>query len=843
MHALQKDNNKTNIVFDKDLDITKYIIFPNAKKHSYEEVLEEVRKYYKDYDNIDFEFEATSIHKGDRVVRIGDYATVRDDHTSSLYERRLLGENQMWIRVLKSPNVNDDGDDGGNIEHIRKVRLSNVVHLQMQMILEIIKNNEQHRSWEEMIKSDVKAYKKANKISKKSSNKAFSDFTHTDDIDYEEYYLEGIDEDMERDFSNIDFNDRGHYYGMTRNTQGDADDEDDKDDEDHPNYRILQNLLQFTEVNLKNSGIVKYILDYCDSQHIDDEEERQQVLQAAEAEYRARINMNIPNDPQKAQKAQFLVQHKNTKDKIYKQAVNKKRVVTITATFLLIILAFWPKRLILKILPQCARHFAYNQTGEASLTSYFSCMLKHIGFDKTDLYFGNFTSLDLREIEESLTEEVNRVYNSVSDIRIKIIGNEALKKREKETDITDLKQYKKFFMFKPVLAMQKLKLPQNVQIPSNQKKSLKLLINMHHDIQGKTNLKTKFSIIPNIMNSCCMELLSKDYNYYSFFTSFEISKVISDFKKKKNNHTSAFYSNMNIPNIRIKDVDNQIVLENARIVLYEFNEAHDIHEIRFSVESDELLQNDINSNNDIFYAQLGAQTSIILDDFKTILGEENETFLILKHYMTTSRFNVSEVRHILSSYLKNVLPRILMQIKNLYKFDLENPMTQQFYFNLVNYCITHENDIHKLVDEIHPYLLNIDSIFMNTCSSIDNVQIIKNIAILSYIIVKTLGFIKELPDMFKHVAHNLTSVIKNNDHDIDALKMNIEYLREEMKKKHMGMFSKDKRTRKMQWENKQLGLDYTNFDIDEEFEYKKTKIVHQQSAEDGEPDEENHEDD
>ena len=76
---------------------------------------------------------------------------------------------------------------------------------------------------------------------------------------------------------------------------------------------------------------------------------------------------------------------------------------------------------------------------------------------------------------------------------------------------------------------------------------------------------------------------------------------------------------MNIPNIRIKDVDNQIVLENARIVLYEFNEAHDIHEIRFSVESDELLQNDINSNNDIFYAQLGAQTSIILDDFKTIL--------------------------------------------------------------------------------------------------------------------------------------------------------------------------------------------------------------------------------
>ena len=829
LEDLQKDNNKKHIYFDSKHDPTDYSLAQNNDKSSLMTTLKS---------NPDMSFEVNSIISGKRRVRIGDCAILNAD----LYERREVDtKGEMWIYkglyAIVCQQKRECAFDSidlkcKHIENMRLTRTQNKLLVHQRLITDIIKNA---KNLEDKIVSpidqDIEDYKKYYRVFP-NRERSFGDFTYEDDVDYE-------DEDDDQ-YNHIDFNDRGNFSILRNDDNDDDTDTQDIEINETESYgdNILATLLQFTEIDFEKPK-KNYILTLNKGRNIlNDHSEQKKALEAM-LKQKGKSLTNKENK-NKIDSALRLMDIK----------FNRKCILSITALVILMIMAFWPSYLIKKILPKCVKLFRYsiNKNGhEASLVKYFACVIKNIG-SANDTYFGEFINTPAEEIENLLQVEMDYFMDAYTGFYDRI--EESKVKIQKDSEkIKSVTSYNVYYGFKPSL--------QNFDIPDRIKAKdraiLSLIQNMYKAVQDKKDMKHNFALVPLITNSCCQEPLTSDFNYYNFFPD-EIKREKEHIKDvamiKTKIHFSKETKRLQRPAIN-ESKDGNIVIEEFSVVFFNDEErVKDLDVIKqnietYAVANDTILKELSNKFNDgsWYNTEFNPVLNALSEKLGEDLGRDFKTeFEMIHEKMIEGKTPIqqkADTRQMLINFIKIHIPRFMMRLKNRYVLeDVEETRARvQLYENNQEKCDNLMNTIKELTR-------NISVLVFNTCDA--NSLVLKNISFLMYIILRIIEIIvdtkinriKEI--VVKPLMNILVKLIDNNDHEMESLKMNLEELREQMKKEQLDKYSKDRTIRDMQGALKRMGLDHTFQDYDPESQDNNQMIERRLEEEDGELEYEDH---
>jgi hypothetical protein len=830
------NDNDIDIYFDEKLDKTKYQIkqkFINQKGNIKNLIIKELINEFNNIPQTELEFEATSIIQGKRLVRQGDHAILEDNESSIIFSRQIIQDKALWIKVGKVPfklcssnlesfqdTIKDNSCILDSFDNICKsfeiVKINNKYNKlisQIELIDDILYNFSEYDNIILKFQAFTKKFKQL--LANQSVRSiAFNSFTYHNHIDYKEY---NDIADINTLIMDLDFNEKNQYAQL--------DQEKIKDDNINlPNYDILKGLLEFTQIEFDET-IVKYILDYNEinngeiivnlTDKINEEKIRllsnkavNKKLYQTEIKYKKAIDDAID-----------IKIKKFTDDINYNY--NKSSIITITSMLILIILIFYPNKLIGKILPSCIQFLAYNIKDDTkSLTKYFACLLKTIG---------RLNELTVDNIEKLIKDEINTILVNKYDIKTKLEENKD--NIENNTILLINKNYQEFFMFKPHLS-------NNINIHTshklNQKKILEQMKQMLDKVKHEKVLNKNIFNFPTMVNSCCLEQISTDLNYYKFF---ENIKPIT-----KNNQTQ-FTSKIDALTLK-----QYIVTENIDPFLINTinvpfankinNDKLDLQKNTFQIQLQLYLEQDFNDQllediidnfdsddwwNMIFYPKLHSKSKYIIDILPKYISTYSKEFMeyIEKTIVLLSNLNnATDTRNTLLNFIKSTLPIHIHRLFNLYKpkdFDETKAKTDKFFILIES--ISNNTKILNLKPKINEllnkYIKNIHLLFIDSVNN--NNIIIKNISILAYLLFDLLNQfitlagkdtdnIKVLCNIVNYIISLLVNKLINNDSNIELLKKSIEELREKRKQDLMDLYDLSDEERALQMLLKKIGI-------------------------------------
>jgi len=878
------NDNFITIYFDKDLDNTQYNIINNIneklpddeKKYA---IIEELKKLDK-YDINTLKFEAASILKGKRRVRYGDYAKLfinKNDYF--LYIRKNINDGnevgQMWIKTQSSSpsctaELIDNFDDIQNnklimldpFDSICKKRENISLNLKYSDILQNISTLEYIINFIEKfndndINNDIVFFEKQLKLIDYNRQifTIINSYEEYDSSYYEDYEgddtLFSIDKNLIVDSENTFILENSDYNKeKLRN-----------------NEDILQIFIKSIDINLPDN-IYNYILNQINayippktgkinyrphSPHI--KEQIIELLKEEEVKLKSNKRFKSIYDAYK-QKKMNTIELDNEINKllnIFEIKEYKKyyySVILYTASLLILtIMIEYPNILIKKINPKCLQYFSYighpisqNDNSTKSLTKYFTCIISSIG-TPGDYQFDQFNAMKFEEIENLIKETIDNICKDNIEISNIIKNKENLIKKFKISE----KNYDKY------LILNNFYKPQFIFSSSNDNIfEINYLKEINNIIKKSNTFKKTIYNTSVLINSCCIEKLHSNINFYDYFVNFDNSEFKKLYKKISTKSQKFLITKSYIP---ISYINNHINLFNKQditiksyIYIPEIDISNNYNQddkINIFINNNLIFKNDILDNlsnkfnnndwwDDILYPNLYANFNNLND----ILIKYNNTISIveLKSIVYGTSFNIYNklnLRKSILSFIKYKLPSKLLSFinKKIIINDKKNPQID-IYNNIVN--IIESNKYNKL-DKIK-------YIIQNSIKDIDNLlfyeknDLIKNISILIYIFVKILlailyininndynislininniqnnnENIKIACSVISYLINEFNNYISINDINIEKLKKTMEELREKRKQELIALHSSDDETRRLQRVLKDMGIAITD---------------------------------
>lgn len=861
------DNNKT-LYFDTDLDTTRYDLKNNKEQIIISKLLEIPQ--YKNLTHDELTFEAQSIIQGKRKVKDNDYAILNlSNGENILYVRRKVEKDYIWIKVLSSPfqlcsaNIQSFNDitkptsivfDPFDLfckkqQDISQNLLYNRLNLKIANVIEILSFIEDNKDIINNIDNDIDIYKRLIKladsdklqmlenmrqpihiINKHIEKSEYVDFIGDDSIDYDKLYY------------NADF---GDNYTVIRNN---VEREVEIEIEDSYEKTILKTFILITEITL-SLKTYNYILDqiriaYPDitlRNDIKNEEKKtydsiEKLLDKYKDKYTSDVSVRNRIDGFIKEQKEKLEKNKSSKIKEF----NYNLIIYTSAILTLIIMIEYPSIIINKIIPKCVKFFSYigHPISEAdsvqSLTAYFACIISSLG-TIDDIEFGQFTNINVRDIKYKIELEINKILLANTLLQ----QNLELRKSNLYKNKLFVKDYNKYLTlhktFKPNFNFKNKETNNNV---------IEYLKEINNSIGSSISLKYSFNI-PLVINSCCMERLSDDTNFYK---NIKLTKIKNTYKFNKNDtfipkqRKASSTKNLEFGNIKAKEFINITNNKDSFI--------NNIKIIESYIDSNEYIKKDKIFNdiikewskdswwNENFYSKLSFNFNHIQKNIQSLdtdsLIKNKITLLLQGNY----HIDNDSLKTSCFSFLKFKLPTILSKIIHKKIEKKESPLQKIL-------------DTIKLNEDIYdPILLKIKNIFMNTLNNVDNLFIItdnnsgdtiKNISIILFIIIKLLAniiYVSKYDDydfnlikldthsvktnkiiiditssIIFYIMNEFITYLNINDTNYTIIKKKVEELREKNKLELISKYSSNEDVRKLQKQLKTMGIIVENQEL------------------------------
>jgi hypothetical protein len=801
---LIEDNDNDVIYFDKKFDKTNYNIkneimqkHPNINNNKLQLlIIKELTSRFPELSTEESEFEAMTIINGKRRIRAGDHAMLVDETSTTIYNRQLVQDVFIWIKVGRVPYrlfemCNDelqtfdelikdnvcvvDSYDSicKNAQIIRLNRQYNELISQLENVEDIAKNM---------------AYDFSSNFSSKSvynmgfRSAIFSDITYKSTVNYTDY---SGTESLDLDF-NLDFNEKGQYELLQDKNKNN------KNNENILNIDLLDIFEDFTELGL-DSNIQNYILTYANLKHEDPSYTMYQNVKAETDKLFKAVNKDLYDKQPKYK--QLFDSKVEEKINMYTENINKNYyknlIITIASMIVLIIRIMYPHKLLSKIMPKCLQYLSYNidKDSNKSLIKYFSCLVKTIG-SPNDIKFANFSLLSVDQIEKLINDEIEHILSEKYDLQMKLEEN----KEQEHLENIKVYNYQDFYMFKP-----------NPNVNRIDKKFEQLKI-MNQKIKTTKNIKEK---------------LTCTFNYYDFF---EIKFADQNQNQKnKNIYPETLFLKA------VKDTDqienlfesSEILIDSNMIGSY----SPDINIPKYTEAileyNNEFLNTSIsNFNNEewwsnIFYTSLSKTMKNLNDQMSKypLYVSEYMEYLSNTIIMLTNINNLYNIRDILLKFLDTNLPLLISRIFNNYKPDIKDEDKIPEFF-IVLETLTKDTKFMALKPQIYAILKYTKKInLLNFDSDKSEDLITKNVSVLAYIIITLFDDIVKLSSkntnifMFLQLLiFELVKKLKDNDNNLDLLKKSIEELREKKKQALLDAYNQDDEERELQMLLKKIGI-------------------------------------
>ena len=795
---LIQDNDNDVIYFDKKFDKTNYNIkneimqkHPNINNNKLQLlIIKELTSRFPELSSEESEFEAITIINGKRRIRAGDHAMLVDETSTTIYNRQLVQDKFIWIKVGRVPYrifemCNDeletfdelikdnvcivDSYDSicKNAQIIRLNRQYNELISQLENVEDIAKNMDY--SYDSVFKTDS-VYNMGFRST------IFDDIAYKSNVNYSDY---SGTLDLNLNF-NLDFNEKGQYEFLQDNKT--------KNVENILNSDLLNIFEDFTELGL-DSNIQNYILTYTNLKHEDPSNTMYQNVKVETDKLFKAVNKDLYDKQPKYK--QLFDSKVDEKINMYIENINKNYyknlIITIASMIILIIQIMYPHKLLSKIMPKCLQYLSYNIDKESkkSLIKYFSCLIKTIG-SPNDIKFSNFSLLSVEQIEKLINDEMKHILSEKYDLQMKL-----QEKPELQENINiKIYNYQDFYMFKP-----------NPNVNRIDKKFEQLKI-MNHKIKSTKNIKEK---------------LTNAFNYYDFF---EIN-FSNDHKNKDISTETLFLKAMKdtdkVENIfessEILIDANMIGTYNPDIIIPKYTEA-------ILSYNNEFLNNSIsNFNNEewwsnVFYTSLSKTMKHLNDQMSkyALYVSEYMEYLSNTIIMLTNINNLYNIRDILLKFLHTTVPLLLSRIFNNHKPNLkeEDPIPE-FYILLEIVAkdaqfMALNTQIYAIVEK---YTKKIN--LLNFDSDKNEDMITKNVSILAYITITLFDDLvkisnKSMYSIVQLLIFELIKKLKDNDNNLDLLKKSIEELREKKKQSLLDAYNQDDEERELQMLLKKIGI-------------------------------------
>jgi hypothetical protein len=791
---LENDNSHT-LYFDKSLDNTKYelknkinkSLVDNEQKYAIIDLLTQQDKFLK-MNRQELEFEAMSIINEKRKVREGEYAVLYlPDGSTVLYIRKIISNEQMWIKVLKTPfKICTD-----NIQSFDEINKNDSIILdpfdilckkQKDVKLSIIRNvlNQQILSLESIITfindiddivykidNDILFYKKQFQLFQNDSllvlenvrrqiNIKLPENHHVTNI-YEDYIGDQELFDLDDIFGNAEYNDNYAPLGNPYTSK-------EKYNNPQENEDILKTFIKLLDINVSEK-IYNYTL-----QQILTAYPRSEITDKIK-KLETKLTLNIDNIINKNKqlyetnkeyklKADALIKRKLDEHKEFEIIEFKKyyaKVILYTAALItLVIMIEYPSIVINKLVPKCIKFFSYigyplnSVSATQSLTKYFACIISSIG-TPGDLQFDQFTKISVSEIELEIINMIDSIKEVNFNISETLENKKELLKTIKYKFATDYSQYMKLSeSYKPNFEFKSKTTPIN--------KNDANVINYLHEINNimKSAKILKYTNnMASLINSCCIEKLNNSTNFYDFFNT--ESTNFSEAKNKIKNLQRDFNLTISLIPSSLKKTETIDLFKNKNIIISKIDNINFEDKQIFINSWNKNINNFIQSNypnkNDIIFKDLLEKFEDIdgwwSNIFYSVLDSQFKitTNYITKYYaacdpniinqfyllITGKSFTKSDtLRASIFTFLKFRMPTLLAQIMNKkIIIEIDTPFSQ------LQDIIQSNSDFDYILPKFKQlFIKNIDDIFFS--SNNDDTLIIQNISILSYIFIKLL---------------------------------------------------------------------------------------------------------
>lgn len=870
---LLNDNKKTDILFDKEHDKTKYDIKnrifennPNVQddktklKHL---ILKELATIYPNYTKEQLDIESKYILEGSRKVNVNDYAILNDSMSSSsiLYVYQKIQDGFIWVKVGTLPykictdkiESFDDITKGDaciyntfeemcqKADQAKYTMIYRNLLSKLEYLDDIIKLAKQFDDQFASFNKVLDHFKYIINIDpSKLRNRAFDVYEHEDDIDYDDFTGDVNYIDVDKILNNIEFD--NYLTPLAPTIQSNNQNKKHFECSD-----ILDYLLEFSSLDLEEP-FKEFILAYNNDKNpapnhakaVDDERKR---LFAA-------VNKTLYESNPKY-KTLFDTKLKEKLDTFLDELNSKyflSSTITITSMLILTIMVIYPDALFKNILPKCLKYLEYvghpytSKDPNKSLSKYFACIIKSTA-NETDVRFSKLLDKDINQIDELFKKEISNILEQRYDIKTRLEENIPNIQNNKITYF-NLSNFQTFNNFLPFMDINKT----DFTIPSNIQKKKQDALGVIKAIYNKikTSKILAYSIINTALlnNSCCIEKLNNQYNYFDFFkddikhdSKFVYNYDFSSYRCKKhivNDENIDIFSLFNVEmppdtmNIDLKDDSDINIISKLNILS--------------SIE-DSFFESFKNNDiwwNETFYPELFKLFRILkeaLEKYSDNVPIDKLDILEKKCILVSTVYNKVDTKNTLIKYITRDIKKTLLQFINKYKPISEIDPDNKFHLLLESTSKNSQFSEYstKFITLINKYITTIEKLDIN--DNTDSEVHIKNISILTFILIEIIIKIIHIPfidNIENHIdsslynkvvvtdnnnqllrllssisiylIENLVQKLEYNDTSMDLLKSSIEQLREKRKEELMNSYSVDDEERELQMQLKKIGI-------------------------------------
>lgn len=866
-----EDNNKPDIYFDEVHDKTRYdikqkiigddaSITPTKLKYAIMKELSSEGKLSKD----DLEYETDSIMNGSRKVRPNQYAIVHDDmsQTSALYIYQNVQDKFLWIKVSKFPfklcmdNLesfdqliadkscvyNTFDDICNTAEHVKYSGLYRSLLNKLQFIEDILRLHETFPTEAPKIVDSLMPLLALNL--KDTRIQYFTNFTQEDHVDYEDYNGDASYVDYDKLYNNVEF---GTNMTPVYTPQGGLAKVEDPNIS-MPGYDLLMTLIEFTDLSIDDTlahFILTYNKDKNDSIDID-----KSASEFKEKLYKAVNTTLYATNPKYKDLFDSKVNEKleaffaDAQSKYYKSAF-----INITSMLIVVVMAMFPEMLIKQIIPKCVRYLSYmgyvsEPDGNKTLPKYFACLMKSIIYP-SDVRLKLLLEMTQDEVESAIKTEVESILTKRYDLRTRIQQNAEMNPEQTvgANSVFDMSKYQSFSTFKPYLSIQK----QNVNIATNTsahvKRALTIIKSINEKVKSaKINTFNLFNV-PILLNACCIESLSDNYNYYHYFTE--------TLKSANKNHviiSKTFTPSFVAPQGTYDPPQNIFSMFSIQVpasLLVSVGEPSKEDEIlnQNIIFKDHSLLNNFHEQIDRdawwhskFYPALYAS----FKDLKTYLGKVTDTIskeqfasienkIIKMADVNNMVDTVQTLKYFINSFVSLTCNKLVDKYKiNKYDKDVRfielltsATNNQQFLAlkpimkNIVNKYsakdFTFESKKNNNIKQLSLFSYLLLEYYIQIClAPLSSLDQDKEPSLSTVDLNKLPSAKKDLLQLSANIVvyliDKLCTKLKTNDNNIDSLKGEIEMLREKRKQELMNRYKADEEERALQMQLKKIGL-------------------------------------
>lgn len=514
------------------------------------------------------------------------------------------------------------------------------------------------------------------------------------DVDYDEY--EGDISEGEEDDLRLVFADQDHYETMR--DDGEVRKRDVLLEDVSPIREVIDILNAFMGISFEPSDY-EYLEHYISQQDkcVMSKDEIQQRLAVKKKELRKSINQKLyDTNEEYRKKADVLVEKKL--DELNTQLVSDLYYnisVSCIACLTLYIMVKYPETTIKDIYPSCVKMMSYfgyplvETASQRTLTKYVTCILKNI-ISPNDVRFTKLGALSVDDIYTQVVKKIDAILKEDGQLKLRVeLNKPRLKAGFSKGDSDDEDAYAHTMTgFLPTFDFEDKRTSHPI---------VKYLKTLNTIIKSSKHLRVSALHLPLLMNACCLEQLSPNMSYYSFFESHTKASEYAQHKKDlkvKGTRPNAyarppFKALLQRMHADVKTKEEVLQFQKMHHVTYQVSQEdnatmQDVATLEKFIERNEGLKDDIMWQgiadaydqedfwDETVYSRIVSLSDMITAFVKSNASLQNNQYLDLfkNTIVLLSDFGaVSDIKHVMLTFMKNTIRKVLANIAHRVKVE------------------------------------------------------------------------------------------------------------------------------------------------------------------------------